>query len=274
VRPLLLVLILITFLNAAQPNPSTGHLVALGGHKLFIDCTNHPSAITVILESGAGDTHNGWSQVQPKVAEFASVCSYDRPGLGQSDKSTQPETPDSIAATLHQLLAAEGKTGPYILVGASLGGIYVRRFTSQHPDSVLGMVLVDSSHEEQYSHYFAISPSIAERFATQDGRFEKTESLQRSGQLPIGERLAWHYDIPLIVLEHKRFIPLPNQTPREEDRLAMDWHALQVDLASRSKYGRLREVNSGHVIAREQPDIVVESIRDIFERTKLQKTGE
>lgn len=253
--------------------PQLATLVPIGGHNLFIDCTNHPSAITVILESGAGDTHNAWSDVQPKVAEFASVRSYDRAGLGQSDKPTQPETPDSIAATLHQLLAAQGKTGPYILVGASLGGIYVRRVTSQYPDSVLGMVLVDSSHEEQYSHYYAISPSIAERFATQDGRFEKTESLRRGGQLPIAEHLAWHYDIPLIVLEHKRFIPVPDQNPREEDSLAMEWHALQVDLAGRSKYGQLREVNSGHVIARERPDLVVQSIRDIFEKTNPAQTG-
>jgi len=141
------------------------------------------------------------------VEGFSRVCSYDRAGEGHSDKPSQPQTPDTVAADLHRLLEIEGIPGPYVLVGASLGGIYVRRFALRYPDLTAGIVLVDSSHEEQYNSYFAISPSIAERYATQDGRFDRNDWLRASGQVQAGEHLQWHLNVPLIVLEHNSSKP-------------------------------------------------------------------
>src|SRR6201999_3243714 len=46
---------------------------------------------------------------------------------------------------LHQLAV----TGPVVLVGHSAGGIYVRAYAAAHLDRVVGMVLVESSHEGQ-----------------------------------------------------------------------------------------------------------------------------
>jgi len=268
-----LFLAFVAFFDGMTAGGPSGHFVSIGDHRLFIDCLDHQSAVTVILESGAGVGHEAWSAVQPKVGEFARVCSYDRADLGRSDTPKMPDNPESIVANLHELLVAEHIPGPYVLVGASLGGVYVRRFTSRYPEKVLAMVLVDSSHEEQYGRYYATSPSVAERFATQDGRFAKNDFLRNSGQLPLGGRLSWHYDIPLIVLEHKRLhIPqTPVRSLTEADRLAMDWHALQVDLASRSNYGELREAGSGHFIAGEQPDIVVQSIHEVIEKIEFLK---
>lgn len=246
-----------------------GHLVNAGGHNLFIRCTGGPSKITVILENGLGTGLDSWKPVQAKVEEFSRVCSYERAGEGHSDKPSQPQTPDktpdTIVADLRSLLEAEKIPGPYVLVGASLGGIYVRRFALRHPGLTAGIVLVDSSHEEQYSHYAAISPSIAERYATQDGRFERRDFLRTAGQLEPGTHLQWRLDVPLIVLEHKRLIGAPRT---EEDRLAADWHSLQVDLAGRSKHGRLIETNSGHFIAGEQPEVVVKAVRDVIGEAK------
>ena len=255
---------------AAWGDDPSGHLVDVADHRLFVDCTGRPSEMTVILENGLGAGLGAWKAVQSKVEEFSRVCSYDRAGEGHSDKPRQPQTPDSFVADLHRLLAVEKIPGPYVLVGASIGGIYVRRFALRDPDGTAGMVLVDSSHEEQYGHYAAISPAIAERFATQDGRFDRNDSLRASGQLEPGERLQWHLDIPLIVLEHKRLSGPPRT---EMDRLAVAWHELQMDLASRSKYGRLVETNSGHFMAGEQPEIIVESIRNVIEQAETLRRG-
>lgn len=84
----------------------------------------------------------------------------------------------------------------------------------------------------------------------------------RSGQpLMPGQRLQWHLDIPLIVLEHKRLV---GALRTEADRLAVDWHNLQADLAARSKYGKLVEVDSGHFMAGEKPEAIVEAIREVM----------
>ena len=52
---------------------------------------------SVILESGLGDTYVSWRKVQPQIAKFTRVCSYDRAGLGYSDSSSQPRTSKVIA---------------------------------------------------------------------------------------------------------------------------------------------------------------------------------
>jgi len=248
---------------------SAGRLVNVGDHQLFVHCTGQPSEMNVVLENGLGAGLEIWKAVQSNVEEFSKVCSYDRAGEGRSDKPKRPQAPDAVAADLHRLLEIEGVPGPYVLVGASLGGIYVRRFALRYPDLTAGIVLVDSSHEEQYNHYAAISPSLAERYATQDGRFDRNDFLRAAGQLEPGKRLEWRCDVPLIVLEHKRLTGPPRT---EEDRLAMDWHLLQMDLASRSKYGKLIETRSGHIMVVEQPDIIVESIRDVIRQaTALRK---
>jgi pimeloyl-ACP methyl ester carboxylesterase len=236
-------------------------MVQVDDHRLFLHCTGQPSDMTVVLENGLGAGLDLWKAVQSKVEESSRVCSYDRSGEGHSDKPTQPQTPDSVAADLHRLLEIEKIPGPYVLVGASLGGIYVRRFALRYPNLTAGIVLVDSSHEEQFSRYVAISPSNAERYATQDGRFDRRDFLQATGQLDPGKHLEWRCDVPLIVLEHKGLTGPPRT---EEDRLAVEWHRLQVDLASRSRYGKLIETNSGHLMAVEQPEIIVDSIRAVI----------
>jgi len=129
-------------------HPMPGQLVDVGGYKMHIDCRGTGSP-TVILESGLGDSYISWHKVQPRIAQFTRVCSYDRAGLGYSDASPRPRTSRDIAEELHTLLRNAGITGPLILVGHSMGGFDVRLFTSLYRNDVVGMVLVDSSHPEQ-----------------------------------------------------------------------------------------------------------------------------
>lgn len=128
--------------------PPPGKLYDMGGRKSHLYCTGEGSPI-VILEAGAGLPSITWFMVQEKVAEFTRVCSYDRPGFGWSKTASGPLSSDQVAADLHQLLKTAGVPGPYILVGHSDGGVYVRAYASQYPSEVLGIVLVDSSHESQ-----------------------------------------------------------------------------------------------------------------------------
>src|ERR1700694_5303138 len=87
--------------GAFQSNQSA-RLVTVGPHKMFLDCTGDASGPTVILEAGTDDTSQVWSAVQKQVEKFARVCSYDRLGLGKSDKPTPPHTADAIVNDLHR----------------------------------------------------------------------------------------------------------------------------------------------------------------------------
>jgi len=128
--------------------PPPGQLYDVGGHKLHLYCTGEGSP-TVILEAGAASPALAWYLVQEKVAGFTRVCSYDRAGFGWSDPGSGPLSSEQVAANLHNLLETAQVSGPYILVGHSAGGVYIRSYTRQYPSEVLGLVFVDSSHESQ-----------------------------------------------------------------------------------------------------------------------------
>jgi pimeloyl-ACP methyl ester carboxylesterase len=116
--------------------------------KLNLDCSGE-GGITVILDSGMGGSALDWILVQPEVAKFTRVCSYDRAGYGWSDVSPVSRTSLQIAQELKSLLDAAGEKGPFVMVGHSFGGYNVRVFTGQYPKQVLGLVLVDASHPDE-----------------------------------------------------------------------------------------------------------------------------
>src|SRR5438067_1336267 len=128
--------------------PQVGKSIDIGGRTLNIYCSGEGSP-TVILESGGGGVGYGWVLVQPGIAKFTRACWYDRAGEGWSDSPPAPRTSTTIADDLHELLRRAGVAPPYVLVGASVGGEYVRVFTAKFPDDVAGLVLVDSSHPDQ-----------------------------------------------------------------------------------------------------------------------------
>jgi pimeloyl-ACP methyl ester carboxylesterase len=136
----------------ARRFPQHGRSVQAGKTRLNIDCSGDRSGSgypVVILDSGIGVPAIGWIKVQPEVAKFARVCSYDRAGYGWSDPGPNPRTSVQIANELKSLLTAAGEKGPYVLVGHSFGGFNIRVYTNLFPADVLGLVLVDGAHEDE-----------------------------------------------------------------------------------------------------------------------------
>ena len=155
-------------------------LVDIGGRKLYLECRGQGSP-TVILEAGAFGRADVWSRdnlhpvgartmVLPGVAAFTRVCAYDRPGTigevnpdldpdgppffpSRSDPVPQPRTTREKVADLHALLRAADIPGPYVLVAHSAGGLVVRLYASTYPDEVVGMVLLDSTHEDVWLRF-------------------------------------------------------------------------------------------------------------------------
>ena len=127
--------------------PGTTRMIDVGGLKLRaqIDGAAREGQPTVVLVSALGDSLETWKLVQPAVAQFARVVAYDRAGLGQSEADTTPPTPQRIANQLHTLLQNAGIQPPYVLVGHSIGGPFVRMFAGLYPSEVAGLVYVDPS---------------------------------------------------------------------------------------------------------------------------------
>lgn len=142
--------------------PPPGRLVDVGGHRLHIFCTGEtqPSLATIILEAGTASPVPAWQLVQSSTAASTRVCSYDRAGNGWSEAGPLPRDARQIVSELHALLGREGIGPPYVLVGHSFGGMYVRAYTDAYPDEVAGIVLIDSSHPDQLARSSTRSAAI------------------------------------------------------------------------------------------------------------------
>ena len=126
--------------------PAPGEMVSVSGRDMQLYCTGKAGVgPTVVMDAGLGGGVLDWQTVQPKVATFARVCSYDRSGIGWSESGPSPRTSQRIAKELHALLSDAGEEGPYVLVGHSFGGANVQLYASEYPEEVAGMVLVDSA---------------------------------------------------------------------------------------------------------------------------------
>lgn len=129
-----------------------GRLVDLGsGRKLHLLCSGRPTsdAPTVVFEAGASSFAIDFTLVQRELEKTHRVCAYDRAGMGWSDPAPTGESRETTARDLHELLAAAGERAPYILVGASRGGLYIRDYRAAYPREVAAMIFLDPSTENR-----------------------------------------------------------------------------------------------------------------------------
>ncbi len=154
-----------------------GTRIDIGGRSLHLFCSGAGST-TVVLENGLTANYSTWRLVQHGLEATTRVCSYDRAGLGHSDPSPNPTRAEFVVADLHALLDRAQVAPPYLLVGWSAGGVFVRHFFARYPAEVAGMVLVDSSHEQQ-----------AERLPSNDA-VRRSEADLRD-QLALCSAVAW-----------------------------------------------------------------------------------
>jgi pimeloyl-ACP methyl ester carboxylesterase len=171
-----------------------GRTIQVGSLKMNMDCIGS-GLPTVILEQGGGMPALGWMKVQPQIAQFTRVCSYDRAGYGWSEPGPMPRTIPRLAKELKALLDASGEKGPYVMAAASLGGPIVRLFTKLYPNDVAGLILVDASHEDQQKRAQSVQPPelIAENNREVE-RYQRWERLRRPFMLHLGiERFITHF---------------------------------------------------------------------------------
>lgn len=257
---------------------SESRMIDLGSRRLHINCSGASvqGSLTVVLEAGLNASSETWSNVQPEIAKFTRVCSYDRAGIGKSDASPhEPATASQIARELHLVLSKAGVTGPVVLVGHSFGGLIVRMYAGLFPNHVAGIVLIDSVHEEETARWLALMPPDTRRQMEAAGGRRLLGGEQIDLERSNAEMRAanWRTRMPLIVLSRGRESYNPDDYPPQLRSLAPRGEELRIELqeelARRSSRGRhIFAEKSGHLIHRDQPELVIDSIRTVVEATR------
>jgi pimeloyl-ACP methyl ester carboxylesterase len=291
--------------------PPPGRMVDIGGRRLHLVEMGEGTPAVVIIPALA-DNVLGWLPISEAVAAETLTCVYDRAEVGWSDPPRRwHRTPDLIAADLHALLTAARVPPPYVLAGHSIGGVIARRFYAQHPDLVAGMVLVDSSHEQQQRRITAVDRRRGRYLHIQVGarrqarilgarRLAASLGLLRSLDADIAREVPPEHagaaraidlstrqrraqvreilmallmsgqppglgSIPLTVLTRA---PLPS--PSEPV-----WIQMQDELAALSSDSvHVYAERGGHYLHRDEPDLVIQAIRDLVRRCRARMADE
>jgi pimeloyl-ACP methyl ester carboxylesterase len=272
--------VLLTPSPTAAPRPTLpGDKVDVGGFQLYLYCTGTGSP-TVILEAGLEGDDITWKEVQPQVAQFTRVCSYDRAGLAHSDYGPTPRDAELSAADLHTLLTKAAIAPPYVLVGHSFGGLLIRRYTFDYPEEVDGLIFVDSLHENWWEEALKLlppaGPNDSSRLASfrsylTEGWRDPTSNFEAMDIPAVVEQVREtgdFGDLPILVLTAGKFTVLnPGLPPELEADLASLFHDLQGRLATLSSVGSQVVIpDSGHNMPRENPQAVVDAIRTILSK--------
>src|SRR5262249_46781342 len=230
---------LVIMFALVAPSAAVSHdaVLPVDGQNLHIE-TLGESGPTIVFEAGLGNDSYTWKPITGPIAKFARVVLYDRAGLGQSlpmMNKDSPITADQVTIKLRKLLANADIRPPYMLVGHSLGGLYVQMFARKYPNEVSGVVLLDSASSEAPKELKtrARLKRGSAAYLEEEGAAESNKQVTNAGSFP---------DIPLTVIaatDHGPFFK--------------DWEAtlmhLQHQLAALSPRGILIIAQgSGHYV--------------------------
>jgi pimeloyl-ACP methyl ester carboxylesterase len=212
----------------------------------------------VVFDNGLGATLDWWAKVLPDTSPDTTTLAYNRAGYGKSDASTQPRDGTHTVAELRALLKERQLPPPYVLVGHSLGGLYMQLFARQHPHEVAALVLVDATHPLQLKG--AGDPAtwptwlkLTFGLLTSDTAKRELSALDQTGQTVLA--LPVDPTVPVFVLSAL-------QPMTASSALADDANRKRAELANLYPGARQIWVDSGHVIPLEKPEAVVSAIRE------------
>lgn len=248
--------------------------VDAGGPKLRMWISGDGSP-AVVFDTGGGGSLKLWGKVPREVSRFTKTVSYDRAGNGMSDKAVTPRDARHIATELHLALGNANVPPPYVLVGHSVGGLYVRVFAGMYPNDVAGLVLVDPTQEETQA--WAAEQGLAtpdERECTLDERSCTAEALAQAGESLVPP------NVPVFLI-HVMFPwarhPFPSKnfdkiqrTQLERVAVRLKFHKEWVEQVAGGKF-IITEKSSHGGINFEEPELVVRTIVEAIEMAR--RTG-
>lgn len=214
----------------------------------------------VVFENGLGGRLQWWAEVLPAIARETTVFAYNRAGTGSSTEASTPRDGDAITEELRRNLRDIGMAPPYVLVGHSLGGLYMQLYARRYPQEVAGLVLVDSTHPEQLNGAGAKDNwptwmKLMFDFSLSSAASRELEALPATGAAVLA--LPPFTGKPVVVLSAQK--PM-----NETSALARDANAKRSDIVRLHPGAKQVWVDSGHAIPLEKPDAVIAAIREVL----------
>lgn len=290
--------------NELRKYTAPGKLIDIGGRRLHLHVKGAGSP-TVILEAAGFGCSVDYDAIQSEIARTTRVCAYDRAGMGWSDPCRDPRGVRERVDDLRNLLRTAGIGPPYLLVGASAGGLIIELFARTYPEEVVGLVLIDALDEEALArlprasaHLMkrvslgqlcarlgvlslfdpfelkklplregSVRSALAYRTAPWNAARSFLDTLQRS-EADLRGAPPLRAGLPLTVLTHGLIGDLlgPRPDPELLKEIEPIWQSLQAALAGRTSRGKqILAEKSGHRIIAQQPDLVVEAVREMTE---------
>jgi pimeloyl-ACP methyl ester carboxylesterase len=234
----------------------------IDGRKVESVTIKHPgSKVVVVFESGLRGTLEKWDKVLDTVSPNATVFAYNRPGYAQSEATDAPRDGSTIVEQLREVLKQKGLAPPYVLVGHSLGGLYMQLFARRYPNEVQGIVLVDSLMPKMVKKpdELPLASRIGKRLF-----FSNTVGREIDGIYNTGETVA-----ALPGIDTMPMIKLVN-VPKSATAIPVDFGAFNRDPATvafvRGLYPNAKKVivDSDHRIQSANPEVVAKAIADII----------
>lgn len=282
--------------QASQYKP-TGQLIEIDQHTVHVNVSGQGSP-TIILESGMAGCSLDWCYVQPKLAEIATVISYDRAGFGWSTPSHSEPTCQKYVNDLRVLLTTLDRKPPFLLVGHSYGGMIMRLFTATYPDEVMGLVLVDSTHENRYLQEqsnptrrkqrvyhlkmhrlgYLLSPIAIPRLLRMSIGSKRLPPEILNHARTVGYRTSAYKSAYLELLyAHESAIQLQHAQPLRHDLSVIvlsagnqpdEWKQGQKDLVHLTELTQqIIAEDSWHSIQIHKPDVVIKSVKSLLNMT-------
>ena len=248
--------------SSAPPAAPTGgdmtRSVDVGGYSLWITCRGEGSP-TVVTEAGYDSSgQDVWSDLLGPLSEISRVCAYDRAGTGTSESRPKDGriTSADQADELHRLLDGAGVAGPYVVLAHSYGGFIGRLFAAEYRDETAGLILIDSSHEDEIGPYRRFYGNDPEGDWVDGGN---AIDIDRTRRLLIDTARAYG-DLPLVAIQAAAY----------EDVLSEAlWNRTQGDLASLSDDGRhVQAGRGGHDVQDEDPQLILTVVRAVVAATR------
>jgi pimeloyl-ACP methyl ester carboxylesterase len=225
--------------------------VAIEGQKYRIK-TLGTGEITVIFESGASDSLEAWGSLPDTVAQFAHVFLYDRADIGKSDTSRQERIIPNIVNELQNILKVAEIYPPYVFVCHSFGGFICRYFTSQYPDQVKGLLLLDPTPE---AYYIQMSKGELNKFIKYGNELNKIH--------PPRLRKEWNQFVPN--LEYMKNLNIPHDLPIILVSASQtNLYQYQEKIISGLSKAIHVELVGAHYIHRDHPDLIIGYIKDLL----------
>ena len=244
-------------LQSAKTMPD---FVRVGDHHLRV-LSQGQGTPSVVFESFGPAYLEHMNRVQPAISEITTTFNYDHAGHWFSEPGPKPRDARKIAEELHQALNKAKVAPPYVLVGFSFGGPYIRVFADKYPDEVAGMVFVDPSQEsfmkwmnEEWEMFNVLTP-VQKAAQTEWGCHWDSLNQATEAKLP---------QVPITLITGM----MKTHHPFQRHYLPYKLKAHQEWLSNYQDVNHIISTNSAHAVPLSEPELIIDAIKEMIQKVR------